>query len=406
MNLRDIILKNWSTKLICLALAFGVWFYIANDGFQSEEVSGEISIKAVNLHERLAVVEELGGVKLRVRTQESSVSREISKELFNAYVDFEGLGKGAYDLPIGVISEDAAVQIISVEPSNIHVTLDDKVSKEFTLAVEVRGGVGEGYIVGEAEPNVDKVVVKGAESLVGKIVKVVVPIELSGELSEIKKSASPVAFDKDGNEVKNIYIEPKTIEVLVPVERETDVKTVGIKISVKGEPKSGYLVRSVAAEPSTIVIKGQKEKLSEIEFIETVPIDISGISSNLEKKVALDVPENIEVEDDIKSIVVSVSVEGIEVIKSVLGIFEFRNVAGDLEIESFSPSKASITIRGKSDAISKLTEKDVRVIVDLSGKGEGNSEVGISKSNVSISSEEVEIISLDTPKININLKKR
>ncbi len=380
MDWKSVIFSHWQMKLVCILLAFGLWFYVANEGFQAREIADGVTVKTINLSETLAVVDDLGEVKISVRPSSTTPGKDISAELFDAYVDTDGLGKGEYDLPIRVVPHDASIQVLRVEPSNLNVVLDDKINETFSVVPEIVGDPGEGYSVGEPELSAESVKIGGAESLVGTIKSVVAEVEVGGELSDVQKSVELKAINSNGDVVRNIYIDPKTVEVRVPISQEADVKSVGIKVVSEGEPKPGYFIKSLQSEPSAISLRGERDLLQEIEYISTYPVDLSGLSGGEEKIVELDLPDDVEA--DTNEVIVRIELEGSEVTKSVKAIFEFRNLGDGLNLGSFEPSKATVVVGGPSDVIESLTENDVRVIVDLAGRGSGTYSIPLSTSNV------------------------
>ncbi|MFC1618242.1 YbbR-like domain-containing protein [Patescibacteria group bacterium] len=384
MNIKSILFSHWQMKLVCILLAFGLWFYVANEGFQTIEVAEGVPVEVNNLSDDLAVVEDLGEVTISVRPSASNLSSQLSADTFDAYIDTEGLSKGTYDLPIRVVAFDASVQVLRVEPGSVKVTLDDKIKKSFSVIPEVIGTPGEGYKAGDPELSTESVMIGGAESIVGTVRSVVADIEVGGELADVQKTVELKALNASGDVVQSIYIDPKTIEVRVPISQEADVKTVGIKVITEGELKPGYFVEGIQSDPSTISIKGERDILSEISYINTEPINLSSVTESTEKIVGLDIPEGAESEST-DEVVVNIEITGSEVTESVSGIFEFRNLADGSSLGNFSPAKATVTVAGTEEAIAALTENDVRVIVDLAGKGPGTYTVPLSVNSVSVS---------------------
>jgi len=400
MNWKDIILSNWQAKLICLLLAFGLWFYVANEGFQIKEVDDSVPLNTINLDEDLAVVDDLDHVKISVRPS-VNLQQDISGEMFDAYVDLEGLGKGTYELPVKIIAGDPTVQVLRVDPATVRLTIDDRAEDSFSVVPRIVGEPGAGYKIGDPQISVESVQVGGAESLVGSIRSVVAEVDINGEQSEIKRSVELKAVNDSGETIRNIYIEPKTVDVTVPISQEADVKTVGIKVMTEGQPESGYFVENLEAEPSTAVLRGSRERLGEIDYIETEAISLSGLDSSTEKNTTLKIPEEMELEGD-NEVLVKISLGGNQVSKQVAGLFEFKNLGDGLDLGSFTPSNASVTISGSASQVNSLTENDVRVIVDLAGKGQGSYTVNLSSGNVRVP-DDIAVVSLDTNKIEIQI---
>lgn len=401
MDLKSIFLKNWQAKLICILLAFGLWFYVANEGFQVKQIADAIPLRTINLNERLAVVEDLDHVRISIRPSQG-LQQSFGAEKFDAYLDLQGLGKGTYELPVKIVAADTTVQVLRVEPATVQVTLDDRVEDYFSVVPKIVGEPGAGYTLGESQLEVDRVLVGGAETVVGSIRSIVAEVDVGGEQSEIKKTVELKAVNEVGETIKNIYIEPKTIDVTVPIMQSADVRTVGVKIQTSGSPAAGYFVKNLVADPSTVILRGSREKLQAIEYIETEPVSLSGLTATVEREVKLVLPEDIESEGS-DTVKVKVELDGNQVSQSVRGIFEFKNLAGGRSLESFSPANVLVTVSGSADKISALTETDVRVIVDLAGKGSGTYTVNLVSGNVRVP-DQVNVVSLETKQIEVTIK--
>ena len=397
------ITKNWPAKIICLLLALGLWFYIANEGFQLQKVAGGVPLETANLDDSLAVTEDLGTVQLSVRPQQG-LRKSISPDSFEAYVDLEGLGIGAYELPVKVSSSDTEIQVLEIVPSKVKVTLDRKITKTFSVTAKVEGQIGTGYLVGDSKVSPAEVVVSGAEGLVGSISTVVADVKLVGELSEIRKTVELKAVSSTGQVIKNVTIEPKTAEIMIGVSQEADVKTVGVKVKTINQSKDGYFIKSLTANPSTVVLRGRREVLQPIEYVETKEVDLKDLTASTERNAGLILPADVTL-DGSETVKISIVIDSNESTRGMNGIFEFRNLGGNLKIDSFSPTKAAVTVKGKAGRLSSLTERDVRVIVDLAGKGEGTFTIGLNKNNVNLP-DEVSLESLDAKEIQVVIKTR
>lgn len=395
--------KNWPAKIICLLLAIGLWFYIANGGFELQKVSGGVAIKSLHLEDSLAVAEDLGTVQLSVRPQQG-LRKMITPDSFEAYVDLAGLGIGTYELPVKISASDTEMPVLEIVPNKIKVTLDRKVTKPFSVTPQVEGQAGAGYLLGDSQVAPTEVLVSGAESVVGSIASVVAEVKLSGESTEIRKTVELEAINASGRIIEIVSIEPKTAEVVIGVSQEADVKTVGVKIKTINQPKEGYFVKSLAASPSTVVLRGKREALQPIEYIETREVDLKDLTANTERSTGLSVPSETTL-DGSETVKIAIVIDSNETTRGMNGIFEFKNLGNNLKLDSFSPTKAAVTVKGKAARLSSLTERDVRVIVDLAGKGEGTFTIGLNKNNVNLP-DEVSLESLDVKEIQVIVKNK
>lgn len=403
MKFTDIFIKDWPIKILCLALAFGLWVYVANDGFESRSFDEEIPIKYINLPQGLAVANELSGASVKFRVP-SSITQTVKPEDFKIYVDLENLGAGEHELPVKITASETDVKIINIDPKTLKVVLDNRAVERFSINVETYGEVGAGFATAQPKLSADEVEVSGAESVLGSVSKIVAPIELSGEVADIRRVVSLKAYDKSGKEIKVLEFNPKNVEVGISLTKELSLKTLGIKVNTTGSPEEGFLVKSVIAEPSAKVFKGQKDALDELEFIETESVNLAGLIQSGTQEIALKLPAGIESEDGNAKVNVKINLEALETTKKVKAGFSFRNLASGLKVSSFAPQSVEVTFKGKADVLSSLTGDDVHVNIDLSGLNEGNHKAVVDVKNVSVPAG-VAAVSVDANEIGVTIAK-
>ena len=92
-------------------------------------------------------------------------------------------------------------------------------------------------------------------------------------------------MDSDGKEVKGVNLEVKNINAEVSFLEE---KEVPINVQLKDNTTD---TQTYEMNPETITIKGKKEILNTIDYINTEKIDLSSIG--VSKKINLIIPENV-----------------------------------------------------------------------------------------------------------------
>lgn len=148
-------------------------------------------------------------------------------------------------------------------------------------------------ITGEYKDDVDTVTlqqstveISAPRVLIEKVAYIKATVQVdSKENDKLTKKAKLVAVDSDGKEVKGINLEVKNINAEVSFLEE---KEVPINVQLKDNTTD---TQTYEMNPETITIKGKKEILNTIDYINTEKIDLSSIG--VSKKINLIIPENV-----------------------------------------------------------------------------------------------------------------
>ena len=148
-------------------------------------------------------------------------------------------------------------------------------------------------ITGEYKDDVDTVTlqqstveISAPRVLIEKVAYIKATVQVdSKENYKLTKKAKLVAVDSDGKEVKGVNLEVKNINAEVSFLEE---KEVPINVQLKDNTTD---TQTYEMNPETITIKGKKEILNTIDYINTEKIDLSSIG--VSKKINLIIPENV-----------------------------------------------------------------------------------------------------------------
>lgn len=374
--------QNLHLKILALIFAVFLWFYVANEGYRVDYLSTAVPIQTYNIPENLALSDSLGEIKLKVRAPVSKW-QSLQKENFDAYVDLKGLLPGIYELEIKVTVNDPSIQILEKNPQKVAINLEKTVSKIFPILVETSGDLGEGYIAGEAQLNIKETEVKGAESKINSISKVIALVEFAGEMTEVKRSLTLKAFDQEGNLIDNVAFDPESVDFTIPVQKETNMRTVGIKASIKGDLAEGYWIKQIIVDPSTITIQGNIKDLKNINYLETLELDITNAAQDQEHRVKLKIPNNISVLGS-DEVLVKILLSSLITSKSQETSISFTGLDDLFKVSSYSPEVIYIIIEGELSILNNLKPSDIVFSVNLKSRGPGSYEVPISKDMVRV----------------------
>jgi YbbR domain-containing protein len=171
--------------------------------------------------------------------------------------------------------------------------------------------------------------------------------------------------------VQVIRIQPNPIYLTLVA---TMTQTLPIKPILVNNPPEGYELISAHTRPPQVTVKGPYPELAELNFIPTLPIDISHfkgpaiIVTDLDfKKLHLSLKEPVPIMADIKIGP-----------KTITRTFSRIPVEANPQPARVSPTKVTLTIKGPWPQVHKLTADDLKAKVDTSNLKPGRHRVDVS----------------------------
>jgi len=114
-------------------------------------------------------------------------------------------------------------------------------------------------------------------------------VRVSIDLRRAKKGETTLSIRQEDiripYSVSVIRIEPSSIKVTL---EEKTVKKITIRPVITGRPERGYYVASVETRPDEIKIEGVISEVRKTNYINTEPVDITGLREDLYQDVGLD----------------------------------------------------------------------------------------------------------------------
>jgi YbbR domain-containing protein len=158
-------------------------------------------------------------------------------------------------------------------------------------------------------PKVISVIIEGQERLLRYLKQNEISAVL--DISEAKAGRSFYTVTKENIKLPKSFlvtsINPETISLTI--ERQLK-KVISVKPHVVGSPEKGFKIVAIEVEPESVTLEGPKSAISKIKIINTEPIDINGINSNLIYKANLKLSDS-HIKKHIDKVDVKLSVEKI-----------------------------------------------------------------------------------------------
>ena len=362
-------------------------------------------------------------VDVTLKGAKSLLTAAKNQRDFTVYVDLSDpnitLGKRTVTFKITNLNEKL---IATIDPEYVQVTIQERVTKEFSVEAEYDHSVLEdGYFAEDPVVKPEKVKITGAKELIDQISYVKAIIDLDKGVKEtVRREASIQALDRNLNKL-DVTIEPASVDVTLKVSIPN--KKVKINPVQTGKVKDGLTIKSISAEPEEVTLYGKQEELDKIKQI-NLDVDVTDVIDDTE--VTLSLPELDSIKD-MSTSTVKVKIktekedkeeskeavdkeesteeskeavnkeesteENKEAVdkeeekvdneasvssKKIEGLPIGINGEDNNQIIDINPKVTDITLLGKTNDLQNITEKDIEVSVDIRELTEGEHDVQLS----------------------------
>ena len=354
-----------------IVLAFILWgFVTAAEDPETDRNYSNVPIEIEGLPDDLQLVGSLPNATVTLTAPESVID-EIQSDEVGAKLDLEDIDSpGNYSVPVLVIEPDNIWES-SVEPPRLSIVVEQTIVKQFPLENEQSGQSDDSKQINSVTPEVSEVTVRGPSSVVDRVSRVVLPIDISEETGTYEADFTPIAQDADGQAIPEVEISPETVRASVEVTARG--KSVAVITQLQGEPGQGYEVVDRTINPSTVLVDGPQGSLDDLVAVSTEPIDVSGATSTVSKRVRIvGLPEAVDVIEPADGTVVAVvQIRQRGVTQPLPGQhIEFVNVGPGLTAEA-NPAEVSVTVVASQEQLADLTAETISVQIDVGGLGPG-----------------------------------
>lgn len=356
------------------ALGISIVLWVIFTGEQNpvrEDIFGaEIPIETRRLGDGLVVSRMTPGtVRLRIAAPRD-IWDSLTADQFSAVVDLYAIGVGLHEIVIDTDRSDGRIRIISADPDNATVALEQRKEKEVPVRVELAGSPPQGYDYLPPEYLPDIVRVIGPASRVELVDAVWVDVEVSEARSTVNLTQRAVPRDAQGEDVSGVQLDPAVVQVTVPVEQEISYKDVPVRVSIEGQPAAGYWISRYLASPSTATLVGSPDELSAMNFVFTETIPVAGATQSVTVTVELDRPAGVGISGS-DQVEVTIEIRPIVSSAETQVAVTYVNLQPGLEAV-VNPTTVSVVLSGPAPVLGALQAGSVIVSLNLSGVGAGS----------------------------------
>lgn len=368
--------KSIPTLILSLALAIAVWISAvsAADPVEQRVYPRTITLELIGQDPSLIIAGDLPEQVSTTLSAPSSIwDRMLSERSpIRASINLTGLGAGTHTVEVKVQPQIQPVKVVSKSPTAVTVTLEDLATQEFDLNLVRTGEPAVGFQADEASLSETKITVSGPVSLVSQVKSVRVTLSLQQASENITRSLPVSVLDADQKEVEGVTVTPAEVTVSQAISQRGGYRNVVVKVTYSGQVANGYRLTNISVFPPNVMVFSTNPSLVDNlpGFVETSPIDLTGVKDDLEVRLPLNLPNGVDLVGD-QSVLVQVGVAAIEGSITLADLpIEVIGLPEDLEAK-ISPGVVDVVISGPLPLLDSLAEDDVRVILDLSSVTDG-----------------------------------
>jgi YbbR domain-containing protein len=366
--------SNLGVLLLALLLAVVVWASaVISADPNLVDTSDPVPLQLVNQDTDLLMINEPPeSVQVSLQAP-TSIWDEINDDpdSLRAWIDLTGLGPGSYTLPVNVQTSLSPVRILEIFPEEVEVVLEPLLSEQFAVEPIIVGTPPLGYKAGTLEISPEEITISGPASAVSQVSSVSAGLDITGITETITRTVPIQVRDARGELVVGIDVTPRTVTLTQPVSLLGGYKNLVVRVLTTGQVASGYRLTNVSVTPPNVTVfsNDPAQIIALPGYVETLPVDLTGLNDDIEVSVSLNLPEGVSLVSE-PSVLVQIGVAAIEGSLTLTMPVEPLGLPPSLAA-IISPPTVDIIVVGPLPVLDTLTPASFRVIVDLTDLEEG-----------------------------------
>ena len=370
------VVHNWPLKLAAIGLATLLYGGLVVSQ-TTQPFTGSVPIEIRNAPGDVIVLSNPGAVTRIQYVAPPNLGLRIDSSTFRAEVDLadvEATGDRV-SLNVTVAAVDPRIQVLDFEPRAIVLTLDRVGTKTVPIRA-VLGPVPSGLDTGEPSVDATTAIVSGPQSVVALVTEAQARIVVDASGIDVNQLVSLLPVDSNGEVLTPVDVEPAQVRVRVPVFTDRRSKTLPVTPNVVGTPAAGFEVAAIEVDPPVVSVEGDANDLAGLDRADTLPISVTGASSQVSQVVALALPDGVQA---LGSGTVQVTVK----LRPVTGTRTFEaglilvGTRPDL-IYELSTDRLLVTIGGSVADLDRLSGVTLVLTADVTGLEVGPHTVAVS----------------------------
>lgn len=378
--------RKIGSVVLSIACAFALWLYVitavspgSTDTYYNIPIVWE-GESVLNERGLMVTAVSSNTVNLRLSGNRSDLSKVNSGNI-TIKADLSKIYEPGTQIPLtytsptfpGDVASNAFV-IESKEPDSIYITVVKRVTKSVPVEVVWVGTTAEGFMIDRENKTLDcpEVTVTGPESVVNTIAKATITVDLDGRRESISETYNYTLCDEQGDPVDAKLITTDVEQVRLDVTIRA-VKDLRLTYTLNSGGGANAENTTVTLSAETIRVSGSEAALENLgDTLSIGSINLADITRDTTLTFGVALPEGITNLTGVNEVTAEVTFHGLATKEMTVAQIEAVNVPEGLEVELIT-EKLTVTLRGPTEQISKVTPEDVTAIADFTGAEVGTS---------------------------------
>ncbi len=306
-KLGRLIINNFGLKVLAVVLAIVLWLAIVNVADPDKVATFTVPVEIVNAEyledegKTYEVLDNTDYISFTV-TGPRSIVETLTENDFRAIANMSNIDDSMSMVPIILTPTAYSSQLeITNRETYLLVSVENLVTSEFGINIEVSGSPVRNCFVDEVEVSPGVVSVTGPESLVDEISYAEIIVDVSGADESFTSTEPIYLMNENDNTVEDESLTSDITEADVTV-TVIEEKEVPISFVVTGIPEEGYWYTDPEYDVTSILIQGDPDVIDEIDSLSfSAPsLNVDGVSSDVSVTVRLadSLPEGVALGED------------------------------------------------------------------------------------------------------------
>ncbi|MFD3162580.1 CdaR family protein [Herpetosiphon sp. NSE202] len=370
---------------VAAVLASIIWVFVSfTENPQQVTPFTNLPIRAEGLNSSLTLVDGEGRpipvpdavVNLNVSGPQDTITR-ITKQNVQPFINVAGLEPGSHEVAVQArsIPSRSDLDFQSFQPATVLVQIEQIITASLPLTITTEGQPPTSYeaslpIASVNGEMIKQVTITGPASQVNKVVGGEITLDLSSQTSNLRTRRNITAVDIAGRDVEGVTVSPELADIEVRILSSSGIKRVPIIYTTLNGPPAGYRA-DVVLEPAFVTLIGSAQRLTEVEFVETQPLNLPNATQSYTATIKLRFPIGVTPRDAQAADSTIATVRFVPINTEIVLTLPLvpRNLAGGLEL-SYQPRQVEVTLRGNAQNLQNLT--DLALVLDLAGRTAGS----------------------------------
>ena len=366
--------NNLTSLFLSLLLALVIWISAVTSANPNTEAEFTIPLEVLQQSADVAIVDQLPQtVTVTLLAPESIIQQLEENNPLVATIDMFEIAAGSYRFPVIVNIPDQLkpIRILEQNPRQLELRVSNVVSKMLPISIQVEGEPAIGYQTSGLSWEGSAVTVTGQEGRVQDVIAVIGTLDISDATGTISRTVPLQARNANGDVVSGVTLSPSSVDVNQVVGLQGGYRNLAVNVTTVGSVEPGYRFTSITPAPPTVMVFSEDPTLVEglPGYVNTRPLDLTGVDDYLETILELDLPEGVTVIGD-PTVLVQVNVTALETSIVVSREIEVIGLLPGLSAQ-VSPEEVTLNISGPVPVLDNLTLRDIRVVADLTDLGVG-----------------------------------